>query len=177
MSIFIHLYLFNISKTITVFYIDFIIASLNNNNNNNNNNKIRSRLTWMEIIQIFLIAFFSIFFFILCCGCCDFFKEQERSRRMSYESAQSILSLYPRRQRRQRRHNPRLPANTLVNMDTASQVSRSPLPTGSPPFHTDGDDTYTPIFLIAPQQYDKNYLQKYATDLPTYEQAVYEKPK
>ena len=126
----------------------------------------------MEIFQVFLIAFFSIFFFMLCCGCFAFCKEQERRRRISYHSAQSILSLYGRRPRRREMRDPiRTSSPRVYTSSTHIPASQN-------------SDMYPPIFFITSDRFNDSSLDnyhKYSNELPTYEQVFgkngNEKPK
>jgi hypothetical protein len=130
----------------------------------------------MEIFQVFLIAFFSIFFFMLCCGCFAFVKEQERRRRTSYESAQSILSLYRRRPRTRSRRECTTNSRTIIN--SPSRVYQTTLPLNQ------SSEIYPPIFFITSDRFNDDPLdsyRKYSNELPTYDQVFGkkgpEKPK
>ena len=139
----------------------------------------------MEIFQVFLIAFFSIFFFVLCCGCFAFIKEQDRRRRITYESAQSILSLYRPRQRQRRRqrseHSTNPATNSRLNMNSFSGTYNLTPNASNIMSQNPNREMYPPIFIISPNRLNDSITddyQKYSNDLPTYEQVFgHEKPK
>ncbi len=110
---------------------------------------------------------------MLCCGCFAFCKEQERRRRISYHSAQSILSLYGRRPRRRQRreYSTRTSSPRVYNSSTNIPANQN-------------TEMYPPIFFITSDRFNDSSLDnyhKYSNELPTYEQVFgkngNEKPK